>query len=106
MTTIERVARIICEEGPDAVIYGATTVANIAGRIARIQYGEPAWRLYEKRARRIIEAIREPTDKMVNAGAAMVVNEGEEDGGHICIADPDTIFMAMIDAALEEQETE
>lgn len=58
MKVLERVARALCEEDgkqPDCPFRG-----------------EPYWRTYEDDARVAIEAMREPTEGMADAGATKV----------------------------------
>lgn len=81
---IERVARVLAieeDQDPD-MLNGAVGVV---------------WRLYEPHARALIAAMREPTPKMVAAGAEedmWVQNEGQ---------DPQPgIWQAMIDEALRD----
>lgn len=79
---VERVARAICQERPDAI--GPMTCDDGRG-VAR---GKPAWTAWENDARAAIGAMREPTDKMVCA--ALDSKERAYSGW----------WRAMIDAAL------
>ena len=77
---IERVARALAiADGmhPEAVSNGEDAV--------------PVWTLYVDDARAAIEAMREPTDVMVDAGYAVTVDDETE------------VWQAMIDAALSQK---
>lgn len=76
---IERVARAICaanREAPDSDLNN---------------YGAPAWQMYVADAAAAIEAMREPSNEMIDAAANLpdVFGMGDE-------------YRAMIDAALQE----
>lgn len=100
-TMSERVARALCEDpDPDKIIYtGAFTVETLRGEQCRVEVGKPAWRFYEKRSRRIIEAMREPTKDMGEAGSKAVMEYHE---AYVSEGDAETAWCAMIDAALKE----
>lgn len=93
---IERVARAICGETPDRL--GPITCDD--GR--RVPSGKPTWTAWEGDARAAIEAMRPANNSMLNAG--------EWANGACCIDEqgnielnPDIIWEAMIDAALQQE---
>ena len=66
-TMVERVARAICDRDPDARVgISGCTVLNRDGARKMETREVPAWRLFEARARAAIEAMREPSDAMVD----------------------------------------
>lgn len=86
MTPLERAARVLCEfDGgdPDEVRHGE-------GRAwGRAWLG---WQAYASQARRVIEAIREPSEAMENAGTVQA--------DRTAVVGP--IWCAMVDALLNE----
>jgi hypothetical protein len=98
MDMVERVARALCARlGRDPDTLGPSIVVTDMGSmgIAATFNGppEPAWKSYEAEARAAIEAMREPTEAMVEAGSdAPIMNY---DGN-----DPRDVWRLMISAAL------
>lgn len=81
MTPLERAARALCAGkgiDPDHIGTGMC--------------GDAAWMFEVDKAATVLQAIRDPSDAMIQASA----DEGECHGTHI------SVYRAMIDAALEE----
>jgi hypothetical protein len=87
MTMIERVARAMTED------FVNDQLDNI--EINPRRYADDNWKSYASMARAAIEAMREPTDEMVDAGRIARMNVA---GGY----DGPSGWEAMIDAALKE----
>jgi hypothetical protein len=91
----ERVARALCVDAhggnlsPDAIL--------TCGPASEV--GQPAWKLFEKRAHAAITAMRELTEEMLNA---VSWTEGVGDGGWTERAPFSEEYEAAINAALEE----
>ena len=122
MTMIERVARALCVAGfegydPDGIVthkpapVGSGLAAD--GMADEFEYldqstGEVVsrwrhWRLYERQARSVINAMREPSEEMKLAGAfcePFMMPEGEKYTPGQIIAH--SCYTAMIDAALKD----
>jgi hypothetical protein len=94
MEMVERVARAICKadgRDPDSDFTSGNATF-------------PAWQAYQSRARAAIEAMREPTEAMIEAGGlsdAARPYDGPEGEG--CQFYPAIAYRAMIDAALAPQ---
>ncbi len=83
---IERVARAICDNDPTSKPWGELTDSE-QSRLKWI-------------ARGVLLEIREPTEAMIDAGwNAGAVNENDEWE----FGSPESVYTAMIDAALEEK---
>ncbi len=98
---VERVARALCiadREDPDAMV--STLVPTYRGS-DRMKFAEvPAWTKRVKAARAAIEAMREPTDAMIEAGGNKFSWEHELDEQ----AQLRAAWPAAIDAALGKAE--
>ncbi|WP_454884283.1 hypothetical protein [Sphingomonas oryzagri] len=104
---IERLAQAIWEASGQP--YRATDVVPSM----KIKEGEPDWQRFIALARAILVVMREPTDHMVRAAASqdvMFSAEGNSYIGRIAIEyssdrdkGADTLYRAMIDAALAEE---
>jgi hypothetical protein len=91
MTPLERAARALCELDNNPP--GAT------------MDGKPLWMDYLPEVRAVLQAIREPSKAMTDAGGEKEY-AGEADGEDVNVSAGDyaagVIYRAMIDAALEE----
>ena len=78
-------------------------MSEMVERVARAISGgdDPAnvLEIHRHRAKLAIEAMREPTEAMVDAGRNEPVSHSWGSGGEF-ITDPDEVWQAMIDAAL------
>lgn len=73
-----------------------TMIQRAAMALANADNGAPTtWRMYVDDVRAVIAAMRDPTEAMLSAGSSGS-NCGEN-------PDPDDVWRAMIDAALEER---
>ena len=94
MTMIERVAwRLWRADSEDAGV--PASVTNGRTQEAFAEQSEDTRRRWLKFARAAIEAMREPTDAMIDAGAMPDCNDPH--------GRPSTVWGSMIDAALNEQ---
>ena len=95
---VERVARAICVGDPDGT-YRRLVACDppLLGRfgVIRSNVETPNWEMYVDKACAAIVAMREPTEKMIDAG----FKEQQ-----IVLSKPiEGLWQAMIDAALEEK---
>ena len=91
-TMVERVARLLAEKDgvhPDWTASGM----GMPGP----EDNEPGWKLYEDDAKAIIQAMREPTEAMVDAAFKNMDQNGYVKGN------PASDYTAMIDAALNDE---
>jgi hypothetical protein len=95
---IEKVARAIYEADPESGYHPDDRLSFWAGD----GYSDEVWNLWRAIARAAIEAMREPTDAMDEAGSA--VHEASDTDPHREWngADIDGIWKAMIDEALNQ----
>lgn len=97
MDMVERVARALCKadgKNPDALEPG-----DAFGTDGHMRNGDPAhslWREWNERAVAAIEAMREPTDEMIEAG--VTADFGKNLGERVTFA-----HQAMINAALQKE---
>lgn len=90
MTEVERAARALCEnpsEDPDKIIE-MSDGSHI-----------PRWRAEVWRVEAVLQALREPSEGLVTAGAGELVFDAELDRREVT----EDIWRAMIDAALAEK---
>lgn len=91
MTPLERAARALCTldgKEPDVGEPFDVEAQPFGGPAS----SEPSWLSYRDAARAVLQAIREPSDAMLDAGDIWTNEQ----------CSPDAIWQAMIDAALEE----
>jgi hypothetical protein len=93
---VERVARALCLttfSDPDALI--------LVDPDGPDRSFVPLWKEYVPEARIAIKAMRAPTEAMIDAGHENVIAPAYVDA---TMCDPETVWAAMIDAALKEGE--
>ena len=99
MTPLERAARALCKiHGIDPDELRSDLERDTMGTVVS---GQPAWRMFERDCRAVLQAIREPSKAMVGAGAANMDHEGETSSQELQERSR-AVWQAMIDAALEE----
>ena len=87
MTPIERAARALCK---------------LDGHAEGEREGKPLWRNYLLQARAVLEAIREPSLRMTEAGATVIRYVGPEESPSGYQSDAANVWRFMIDAIRED----
>lgn len=100
---IERVARAICQSAFDRGVYDRVTCGDALGLSQRQVTVDDMWQLHRAEARAAIEAMREPTDAMCEAGA-IYYHDNYQEGRAKEQTTAQPIWEAMVDAALKESE--
>ena len=100
-TMVERVARALCVAGHIPEGCGWTDDE-------KREFADEHWRAWEKEARAAIQAMREPTDAMIEAGAIATKDVSRDDQGrrvttYLAIDRISAAYRSQIDAALAEQ---
>ncbi len=87
-TIVERVARVLCAEeyGDENAMYGDM----------------PLWENYIDTAKQVIEAMREPSSRMVGAATGVPIQSNVVSETYALDEEAIAIWQAMITAALEE----
>jgi hypothetical protein len=101
MTGIERASRALCAVDGLDPDEDWTTDDQTQIQIAIPKGERQRWRLYARKARVAIEAIREPTEAMVDAGGQIEVPAGDYNYSIGGIARE--VWSTMIDSALNEK---
>ena len=84
-----------------------TLIERAAKALAKEVGMEANWPLYERKAIAVLRAIREPTDKMINAGRSKLMQRIKQNGQMDiwqCDLAAEEIWRGMIDAELKETE--
>lgn len=95
---VEKVARAICKamgENPDCV-----TERFLPGS-CQTDEGEPHWKGYVEHARAALEAVREPTQEMLNARGKNDMGYEASVSGYLDNWSAETVWQAMISEALK-----
>ena len=88
MTVIERIARVLCAEE-----YGDENAMD----------GDmPLWENYVDTAKQVIEAMREPSTRMIGAATGVPIQSNVVSETYVLDEEATAIWQAMITTALEE----
>ena len=87
-TMIERIARVLCAEeyGDEDAMYGDM----------------PLWETYVDTAKQVIEAMREPSTRMVGAATGVPIQSNVVSETYVLDDEATAIWQAMLNAALVE----
>ncbi|RVT93074.1 hypothetical protein [Sphingomonas crocodyli] len=88
-TMVERVARALAQANPEPRDPDAPQ-----------PNGEPTWKLFAPMAQRAMEAMREPTDGMKEAGAEVTRYIGTNEAIDAYEGDAANVWRLMVDAAI------